>query len=116
MAGIIAIMKQIKFRKKLADMIIAGDKTSTWRLFDDKGLKTGDVVKFVVWETKKSFGTAKLEVVYEKTIEELGLEDEKGHEHIENKEKLLSTYSNYYKRDVNLKTAVKVIRFDFTPL
>lgn len=34
-------MKTIKFTPELSEQIIAGTKTSTWRLFDDKDLTVG---------------------------------------------------------------------------
>jgi len=37
-------MKTVKFRPDLAQLIMDGKKTTTWRLFDDKDLQAGDVV------------------------------------------------------------------------
>ena len=53
-------MKTLKFRKNLSELILKNEKTSTWRLFDDKDLKEGDIVQFLVWETKEEFANAKI--------------------------------------------------------
>jgi hypothetical protein len=49
-SGIIAesnLMKTLKFRKTLSELILKGEKTATWRLFDDKNLKEGDEIVLV---------------------------------------------------------------------
>ena len=40
--------------------VLSGEKTTTWRLWDDKDLKTGDEVLFVYRPEKTSFAKAKL--------------------------------------------------------
>ena len=35
-------MKLVKFRDYLVPLVLSGEKDSTWRLFDDKGLSEGD--------------------------------------------------------------------------
>lgn len=51
-------MKTLKFTSQLVDEILAGNKTSTWRLFDDKDLKNGDKLIFINKDTGDQFGTA----------------------------------------------------------
>lgn len=53
-------MKTLKLRESLSKLILQGKKNTTWRLFDDKNLSKGDVVSFLVWETKKEFAKARL--------------------------------------------------------
>ena len=36
-------MKTLKFRKELSELILKKEKTTTWRIFDDKDIKQGDV-------------------------------------------------------------------------
>ena len=40
-------MKTLKFEPELAEKILSGEKTTTWRLWDDKALKAGDSVEFI---------------------------------------------------------------------
>lgn len=53
-------MKTLKFTSHLSEKILKGDKTSTWRLFDDKDLKEEDELIFINKETNEEFGTAKI--------------------------------------------------------
>ena len=44
-------MKTLKFASHLVQKILSGEKTSTWRLFDDKDLQVGDGLIFVNKDT-----------------------------------------------------------------
>ena len=44
-------MKTLKFAPPLAKMILEGNKTATWRLFDDKDLQPGDKLNLQNGET-----------------------------------------------------------------
>jgi len=44
-------MKTLKFTPHLVEQILAGTKTSTWRLFDDKNIMGGDLPNFFNKET-----------------------------------------------------------------
>jgi len=105
-------MKSMKFRKDLSKLILDGKKQSTWRLFDDKDLAAGDIVSFIVWETKEEFAKARLTEVREKTFGELSDSDWEGHERFQSEKEMYSTYSKYYGRDVSKDSAVKIIRFE----
>ena len=105
-------MKTLKFRKSLADNILEGKKTSTWRLFDDKNLSKGDIVSFLIWETKDEFAKAKLIDVKETALGELTDKDWEGHEKFSSDEEMYQTYSKYYNRPVDEKSPVKIIKFD----
>ena|GEM_PF-1237518 len=104
-------MKMMKFRKYLSEMILRGEKTTTWRLFDDKNLTKGDRVTFMVKETLEPFATAVLTDVRETTLGELTEEDWMGHERFETEQEMYDTYMQYYDRPVDAGTAVKIIRF-----
>ena len=104
-------MKTLKFRKVLSDLILPGEKDTTWRLFDDKNLSTGDSVSFLVYETKEEFAKARLTSVRETTLGELTEEDWEGHEKFSSDEEMYKTYSDYYNRQVDKDTPVKVIKF-----
>lgn len=105
-------MKTLKFRKVLSELILSGEKTNTWRLFDDKDLSEGDVVSFLVWETGEEFAKARLIEVIEKKFGELIEEDFEGHEKFNSEKEKYETYSLYYEQKVDENTSVKIIRFE----
>ena len=73
-------MKTLKFAPNLIEKILSGEKTSTWRLFDDKDLQVGDELIFINKETLKEFGTAKITSLKVKTLGSLTDADWVGHE------------------------------------
>ena len=105
-------MKTLKFRKQLSELILKNEKTTTWRIFDDKDIKNGDIMKFLVWETKEEFAIAKIIEVSEKTFKDLDEEDIEGHEKFSSKEEMYETYSTYYNKKVDKNTVVKIIKFE----
>lgn len=106
-------MKTLKFAPHLVDQILSGEKTSTWRLFDDKDLQTGDELLFINKETGASFGSGKITSSYTKTLGSLEESDWKGHEKFASDEEMYTTYREYYGDRVNSETVVKLISFDF---
>lgn len=60
-------------------MILSGEKTTTWRLYDDKDLSEGDIVSFLVWEDGKEFARAILTEVNETQLGNLTEKDFDGH-------------------------------------
>ena len=73
-------MKTLKFTQDLAQQILTGEKTSTWRLFDDKDLQEGDELVFLNKETNETFGTAIVTSLHRKTLGSLEEADWIGHE------------------------------------
>lgn len=106
-------MKTLKFRPELVKKIISGEKTSTWRIFDDKNLTIGDELTFINKETLEIFGYAKITSLYEKTLGTLSDDDWKGHERFSSEEEMYETYRKYYGEGVNKNTKVKILTFDF---
>ncbi|OYV63676.1 MAG: hypothetical protein B7X03_00755 [Parcubacteria group bacterium 21-58-10] len=72
-------MKTLKFAPHLVEKIISGEKTITWRLFDDKDLQEGDDLIFVNKETGEQFGTATITSLKIKTLGTLEADDWMGH-------------------------------------
>ena len=105
-------MKTLKFRKELSELILKNEKTTTWRIFDDKDIKVGDEIQFLVWETKEVFANAKISYVVEKMFKELNEQDLDGHEKFKTKQEMYATYSNYYNKKVDENTVVKIIKFE----
>lgn len=105
-------MKTLKFAHHLIPLILSGEKTSTWRFFDDKDLRVGDMLSFVNRDTKEEFARARIVSIEEKLLQEIREEDfKKGHESFESEEKMLEEYQSYYGSCVTLDTPLKVIQF-----
>ncbi len=104
--------KTIKFEEKLAQLILDGKKTSTWRLFDDKNLVTGDKLSLVNSGTGNEFARAIIINVREKEIEEIEESDYDTHERYEGTEEMINVFKKYYGERVNKDTLVKIIDFD----
>ncbi len=109
-------MKTLKFQHQLCEQILRGEKTSTWRLFDDKDLQVGDELEFVNKQTSEKFGTAMITAVVTKTLGSLTEADWEGHERFASDEEMYATYNSYYEPDVTPQTEVKILKFDFTSL
>ncbi|MDD5193920.1 MAG: ASCH domain-containing protein [Candidatus Nanoarchaeia archaeon] len=104
-------MKTLKFRESLSKLILKGEKNTTWRLFDDKNLSVGEVISFLVWETKEEFAKAVILNVKETRFGDLSKEDWEGHERFLSNEEMYDTYSKYYNRQVDKNSPVKIIKF-----
>jgi len=109
-------MKTLKFKPHLVDQILSGEKTVTWRLFDEKDLQEGDELEFLNKETLEEFGSAKITKLYKKTLGTLAEDDYHGHEWFASDEEMYATYKKYYGDGVGPDTEVKIIAFDFKPL
>jgi len=108
-------MKSLKFKPELCAQILSGEKTSTWRLFDDKDLQEGDVVNFICTETLEKFGEGTITLVKIKTLGSLEDSDWEGHERYTSHEEMYKTYRGYYGDNVGPETELKIIDFTFTP-
>ena len=104
-------MKTLKFKEKLSNMVLSGEKDVTWRFFDDKDLKEGDLVDFLVWETGDSFAKAKIINVREKKLGNLKPDDFEGHEKFKDENEMYETYKKYYGDRVNSNSIIKIIKF-----
>lgn len=106
-------MKNLKFKPHLCEQILAGGKTSTWRLFDDKDLQVGDMVECLNQETLAVIGTATLTAVTKKTLGTLTETDWGGHERYPSEEAMYETYRSYYGDQVGPDSELKIIHFSF---
>lgn len=104
-------MKKIRFSPNLVQLILDGTKTSTWRLWDDKDLKTGDVVEFANAETQEVFSIAELTKVIEKPFKDLTEDEKIGHEKYSNIEEMFKKFEGYYNKPVDENTLFKIIFF-----
>jgi hypothetical protein len=105
-------MKSLKFMPHLVPKVLSGEKTSTWRLFDDKNLTEGDEFIMINKETGKEFAKAKITSVKERNLGELNEDDFEGHEKYKDQEDMLNHYRGYYGNEVFLGTVVKMVDFE----
>lgn len=104
-------MKTLKFNPNLVSLVLSGEKTSTWRLWDDKDLEVGDKVSFLNSETKEEFAVGELVKVFEKQFKDLDADDWSGHEKFNSEREMYDSYSKFYNREVTPETLVKIIHF-----
>jgi hypothetical protein len=115
-------MKTLKLDHQLAEHVVTGEKTSTWRLFDDKDLSVNDTVRLIDKvdperpETWRVIGTGLINQVIQKRLGDIGPEDMDGHTKYTSKGVILTTYRKYYGEKVNETTTVKIVHFVFQPL
>ena len=105
-------MKTLKFMPHLVPKVLSGEKTSTWRLFDDKNLQIGDEFLMINKETSEEFAKGKITKVREKKLSELDDADFIGHEGYKDKEDMLNHYKGYYGDRVSLDTPIKLVDFE----
>jgi len=114
-------MKTLKFDHDQAQAILAGQKNSTWRLYDDKDLSVSDEIRVIDKvepkrpESWQIIGQAKVTEVVEKLLGAVTAEDLRAHQPFMSKEKVLETYKGYYGHRVSFDTPVKIVYFDFAP-
>lgn len=103
--------KKIHFKTELIPLVLSGEKTATWRLFDDKDLKKGDWLDLVESQSERIFGMAVIDEVVEKKMGDLTSEDKKGHENYSTDQQMYDTFMKYYGKPVGPETKLKIIRF-----
>ncbi len=104
-------MKTLKFLPNLAPLVLSGEKTTTWRLWDDKDLQVGDRVSFLNSDNKEEFAVAELTQSLEKKFNQLTEEDWVGHEKFDTEEEMYQSYSAAYSKEVTPETDLKIIHF-----
>lgn len=114
-------MKTLKFDHDFAQLILAGEKTSTWRLYDDKDLSVNDTIRIIDKvnsnDTKswRVIGDAQVKEIIEKKLGDVTDRDMAGHEVYKSQEEMLETYRQRYGSRVTLDDPVKIVVFKFTP-
>ena len=105
-------MKPLKFKSNLVDQILAGTKTVTWRLFDDKDLKVGDTFAVINSDDGKEYGQAEIVEIKEKKLGEMTEVDyEYSNYEKETQIEMLHKYQAIYGDKVTLDTVVKMVKF-----
>lgn len=114
-------MKTIKLDHQLAELVRKGEKTATWRIYDDKNLSVNDEIELVDKVEKddpstwKIFANAVIDTIIEKRLGAITDDDYDGHERFESREAMIQTYQKYYGPEVNENTPVKIVHFTVKP-
>lgn len=103
--------KQLKFAKELVPLVISGEKTSTWRLYDDKDLQVNDVLDLVDASTGEVFSGAVITAIQEKTLGEISPNDFAGHGKPQSTDELVLGFKRMYGENVRIDTPVKLVDF-----
>ena len=110
-------MESLSFSKPIPDLILSGERNTTWRINDEKGFVVGDIVSLCVRENdetddkKVEFSKARIISVKETKFKDLGPEDIEGHGEYPSEDAMYRDYSRYYSMKVVQETKVKVIKF-----
>jgi ribonuclease HI len=114
-------MKQLKFEKKYAEEIIAGNKHSTFRVNDDKAIRPGDRVEMVVktehdrpqtWEVP---GYLIVDETIKSPLGSLGDSDFASAESFSSKDEMIDTFRRFYGEHINESTIIRIIKFSYEP-
>lgn len=110
-------MKALKFNHDLAQQILEGRKTTTFRIFDDKDISVNDEIELIDKvdsdhpETWKVVGVVRVEEVIQKRLGNLDAGDMEGHEPYRSKDEMLKTFQRFYGKRVTTDTPIKIVRF-----
>lgn len=104
-------MKRLKFSEPLPEMILSGEKDSTWRIDDDKDITIDDILS-LCHNDGTEFAKAKVKWVKYTRFRYLTEEDKQGHESFSTDEEMYRTYSAYYGMNVLPDTALKIIKYE----
>lgn len=114
-------MKSMKLDHDLAQQVLKGEKTSTWRINDDKDLHVNDKVTLIDKQnpndpaTWQPIGVATLITILEKQLGQVNQSDMDGHQKYTSIEEIVEEFRGYYGPQVGVETPVKIIRFTFEP-
>lgn len=113
-------MKTLKLDHELAQQVVSGQKTSTWRLFDDKNFNVNDTVAIIdkvdandsaTWQV---VGEVTINKIVQKRLRDIMDDDYDGHEHYKSLEHMLNVFRGHYKyQTVEPDTPVKILYFNF---
>lgn len=114
-------MKSLKLNHEFAQQVLSGQRTSTWRINDDKDLHVNEDVQLVdkvdllnpsSW---RPIGVARITTILEKQLGKVTQHDIAPGEQLKPLKALIDEFRGYYGHQVNAETPVKIITFTFTP-
>lgn len=110
-------MKKLKFDHHESNLIRSGEKTSSWRVYDDKNISVNDEVELVDKvdpgnpSTWVEIGVGHVDTILEKRFRDVRPDDFVGQEPHHSAEEMLEHFQKYYGPQVDLDTPVKMIHF-----
>jgi len=114
-------MKRLKFDHNLAELVRRGEKSVTWRMYDDKDLSVNDEVELIDKVDPKNpatwvpIGKARIQAVLEKRLGEITQDDLQGRETFHSAADMVQAYQKYYGPQVDATTPIKVVHFSLAP-
>ena len=105
------INKTLKFDPEKADLTLAGEKTTTWRLFDDKNLTISDEIVLIRRPEQTTFAKAVITNIVEKRMRDLNATNYLEHQRFGTDRKMYQKFSDWYQCVVNQDTVIKIIKF-----
>lgn len=114
-------MKTLKLDHQLVQAIRAGEKTSTWRMYDDKDLSVNDQVELIDKveparpETWRPFGNARINQVVQKRLADVDAGDYASYGPYESIEQRIKKFRGYYGSQVDGDTPIKLVHFVLLP-
>lgn len=114
-------MKQLKFSHQYAQAIVRGEKTSTFRVNDDKDIVVGDRVQLVdkvdtdhprTWLIP---GELVVTAVEDCLLRDLSRAQKMRAESFDNLEEMIHTFRRFYGEHIDEATLVKIITFQYEP-
>jgi hypothetical protein len=103
------MMKILKFSEPLPELILNGQKDTTWRV-TDHNIRVNDQLS-LCHNNGEEFAKAKVLWVKQTTFGNVTDEDKKGHEKYKSDEELYKTFSGYYNKPITPQTELFVIKF-----
>lgn len=104
-------MKTLKFRKDQVPRILNGQKTNTWRIFDEKDLQPGDQLELMQWGSGEVFARATVTGITQKQLGAITEPDFLGHEKFKDAAEMLNYYRDFYGNRVTMETMIKIVEF-----
>lgn len=112
-------MKQLKFNHEYAKAIVAGQKTATFRVSDDKDLRVGDSIQLVdKLETDLPVrwtipGELRIINIDQTRLADLSKDQLSEGEEFSNTQEMVQTFRRFYGDQVSEDTLVMVVHFEF---
>jgi ribonuclease HI len=104
-------MKKLKFTPDRIASISDGQKTVTWRLFDDKDLSIGDIFEIENNISHQIVGLGEIDGISIKYLKDLTNDDQMGNKTYNNLDEIIEDLSTFYGPTVAPDSIVKVVRF-----
>lgn len=114
-------MKTLKFNHRFAQLILKGQKNSTWRMYDDKDLSVNDDFKIIdkldssLPDSWTVIGQGRIKEITEKKLGDVSEMEIASQHPGMSKSRLVEHYRAFYGDRVTGETPVKIITFDFQP-